>query len=408
MRLNRDTIFCILQTKSAEGLPPRYAWIVLAVVYLAGVAAPLNQFKVPPMLPVLMASLQVDLSSAGLLMAVFALTGFVLALPAGLVYQKLGPKVTGILAVGCVFAGAVTGALSTSAGSLLVSRVIEGVGMGLITVVAPAVVASWFPAEKRGIPMGIWATWVPVGSVFMYNLAPALGLGYGWQSVWWGGAAFALVALLLFGAFLRMPSGSSGDQDTANTVWIDLRQALANKQIWLLSFTFGCFTLVLLALSTFLPAFLSVERGYTLAAASFTVSLIMIVTIGSCPLAGWISDRIGSRKLIIVIPFGVIALLLILPFNVTGWLISLCMALFGISAGAIPTAIFASVPEVMRKPQLIGFGMGVVAFGQQLGMFLGPVLFGQVVEATTWTTASYLLIPVAIAGTAAALKVKMR
>ncbi|HEV2359993.1 MAG TPA: hypothetical protein VGZ23_20580, partial [bacterium] len=38
----------------------RYPWIVLAVVVLAGVAASLNQFKVPPLLPVLMTSFRVD------------------------------------------------------------------------------------------------------------------------------------------------------------------------------------------------------------------------------------------------------------------------------------------------------------------------------------------------------------
>jgi MFS family permease len=87
----------------------------------------------------------------------------ILALPAGIILQKLGPKVAGLIAVGCLMIGSAWGALANGAGLLLASRVLEGVGMGLIAVVAPASIAMWFPREKQGTPMGIWATWVPVG-----------------------------------------------------------------------------------------------------------------------------------------------------------------------------------------------------------------------------------------------------
>jgi MFS family permease len=384
----------------------RYAWVVLFVVFIASVAAPLNQFKVPPMMPVLMESFRVDLTMAGLLMSIFAVTGFVLALPAGFIFQKLGAKATGLIAVGCLVVGAVIGALSTTAGLLLASRVIEGVGMGLIAVVAPAVIAMWFPAERRGTPMGIWATWVPVGSVIMYVLAPTLGLTYGWPAVWWFGAVFALIAFILYGVLVRMPSEPASESAAADSP--NLGRAIANRNIWLLGLAFGCFNLVVLALSTFLPTFLAAQRGYSLATASFVTSLIMIVTIGSAPLGGWLSDRIGSRKLLIVGPFIVVAVMLLFPFNVSGWLIPAYMILTGLVSGAIPTATFAAVPEVMSKAQLVGIGMAVVALGQNLGMFVGPVLFGKMVELTSWVVAGYLLIPAAIIGIIAAWLVEVR
>lgn len=385
---------------------PRYAWIVLIVVFVASVAAPLNQNKVPPLMPVLMETFQVDLTMAGLLMSVFAVTGFLLAIPAGFIFQKLGPKVTGLIALGCLILGAVMGALSNTAGLLLTSRVIEGVGMGLIAVVAPAVIATWFPAESRGAPMGIWATWVPVGSIIMYNLAPALGAAYGWQSVWWFGAVFALVAFVLYWALVRMPAATVEAEEAGEPP--NLGQAMANGQIWLLALEFCCFNLVFLALGTFLPTFLTAERGYSLPTASFVVSLIMICTLVTCPLSGWLSDRIGSRKWVFTIPFIILMALLLFPFTVTGWMIPTYMILIGVLAGAVPTATFAAVPEVMRTPQLAGIGMAILAFGQNLGMFIGPVAFGSVVEMTGWVTAGYLLIPVTLIGFIAAWLVKVR
>ena len=58
-----------------------YAWVILAVVYFASVVAPFNQFKIPPLMPVLMQTFQIDLTQAGLLMSIIAMIGLVLALP---------------------------------------------------------------------------------------------------------------------------------------------------------------------------------------------------------------------------------------------------------------------------------------------------------------------------------------
>ena len=142
-------------TSGKTAVIPPYAWVILFAVFVASVAAPLNQNKVPPLMPVLMDAFAINLSEAGLLMSVFSVTGLLLALPAGFITQRFGPKVTGLIAVGSLAVGAIIGAMADSMSLLLVSRVVEGVGMGLIAVVAPAVIALWFPSEKQGMAMGI-------------------------------------------------------------------------------------------------------------------------------------------------------------------------------------------------------------------------------------------------------------
>jgi predicted MFS family arabinose efflux permease len=392
----------------------RYAWVVLFATFLVSAAAPLNQFKVPPMIPSLMESFQFDLSIAGLLMSIFAITGFILALPAGFILQRLGPKVVGLAAAGCTVIGSVVGALSPNTGLLLVSRVIEGIGMGLIAVVAPVIVGMWFPAERRGTPMGIWATWVPVGRIIMYNVAPTLGTAIDWRAVWWFGAIFALVAFLLYWALFRVPpdwpetmSPSQTGESQPVVEVARLGQAIANRHIWLLSLALCCFNIAFLAFNTFLPTFLVSIRGYSLGAASFVTSLTA-VTIISCPLGGWISDRIGSRKLVYTLAFMLLAAMWLLPFKITGWLLPAFTVMLGIIAGPIPTAIFAAVPEVMGRPQLAGIGMAVLALGQNLGMFIGPVLFGKLVEMIGWVGAGYMLIPICLLGVVAGWVVKDR
>ena len=393
---------------------PSYAWVILVVVFLASVAAPLNQFKVPPVMPILIQAFNLSIASAGWLMSIFASTGFILAIPAGFIMQRFGPKTTGLISVGFVLVGSVLGALSSTAGLMLFSRFIEGVGMGLIAVVAPAAIAMWFPAETRGTPMGLWATWVPIGSIIMYNLAPALTALQNWQAVWWAGAIFAAVAFVLYAFLFRLPKpeemtdappaggGPSGEQPP------NLGKAMANTNLWLISFEFMCFNLAVMALSTFYPTFLNTVRNYELATASFIASLTMMITIFSAPLGGFISDRIGSRKLMIVIPSIIIALTFLLPFNVSGWLIPALMVFMGIFAGPIPTATFSAVPEVMPSPQLAGIGMAVLALGQNLGMVIGPAVFGPLAESVGWATAGYIMIPVIVLGAIAAWLSKVR
>ncbi len=393
---------------------PSYAWVILVVVFLASVAAPLNQFKVPPIMPVLIQAFNMSIATAGWLMSIFAITGVILAIPAGFILQKYGPKATGLLSVGFVTVGAILGAISNSAGLMLFSRFIEGVGMGLIAVVAPAAIAMWFPAETRGTPMGIWATWVPIGNIIMFNLAPRLSATSGWKAVWWAGAIFAAITFVLYALLFRMPKreemaggpppegGPGGEKPPS------LGKAMANTSLWLISFEFMCFNLAFLALSTFYPTFLNTVRNYDLATASLITSLTMMITIFTAPLGGFISDRIGSRKWVIIVPFIFVALLFLLPFHVTGWMIPALMVLMGILVGPIPTATFSAVPEIMKLPQLAGIGMAVLALGQNLGMVIGPAIFGPLVESVGWATAGYLMIPVCALAIIAAWLTKVR
>ena len=257
----------------------------------------------------------------------------------------------------------------------------------------------------------IWATWMPMGSIIMYSLAPTLSSAMGWQVVWWFGAGFTLIIFILYWALIKMPPvPSTGSKEAGSPAKEQprLREGMANRNLWLLAVSFCCFCIVAVTLNIFLPTFLAAERGYSLASASFMVSVGMIVTLVVSPLSGWISDRIGSRKLVLIVPSLALVVMPLFPFSISGWMIPVYMILQGVIIGAIPTAAFASVPELMGNPQLVGIGMAVMAFSQNLGIIIGPTLFGILVETGGWVTAGYALIPFAIIGAITAWLVKVR
>jgi MFS family permease len=395
--------------------PSAYAWVILTVLYIASVASALNQFKVPPVLPVLIRAFNLSLSNAGMLMSIFSFTGFLLALPAGFIMQRLGLKATGLIAVGSVFIGSGLGSFCSTANSMLASRFIEGAGIGLITIVAPAAISIWFPAEMRGTPLGLWTTCMPVGNILMFNLAPWLAELAGWQFVWKAGAVFSLAAFILFWGFFRMPKPEeaggkplSSDAETEHEKPHSYGKAMANTGLWLITLQFLCYNLICLALGTYYATFLNSVRNYTLSAASFTFSLCTIAAVFSQPIGGYLSDRMRIRRPLIIISSILMAPICFLPFIVTGWMIPVLIIGLGVVSGTIVPATFAAIPEVMASRQSAGLGMAVLALGQNLGMFIGPIMFGKLAESVGWAGAGYALIPVCATGVIAVCLAKFR
>jgi len=387
------------------------AWFVIFILLLASVAAPLNQFKAPPVMPLLMAAFGLSVGSAGLLMSVFSITGLVLALPAGFIAQKLGYRATGLLAISSVAIGAALGAVSAGVGAMLFSRVVEGVGTSLMAVVAPTVIAVWFAADRRGAPMGLWATWVPLGSTAMLLLAPLLAGASDWQRVWWFGCIYAVAVGVLYLLFIRPPQRTTVEGRAASPPAItgrDLSRVVRNRDLWLMSFVFCCFNTAFIGFVTWAPTFLNTAKGMALADAGFLISLTPMLNIVSCPFSGWFSDRIGSRKWIMVAPM--LAMAVLWPLTVVaGQAVFLALILIlGWISGFVPTGIFASGPELAGDERLSGMAVAVLQVGMNAGMLLGPLVLGWLIETAGWATAFGVLTPVCIAGAIAAWAARVR
>lgn len=369
------------------------AWLTLVLLLLFSVAAPLNQFKVPPIMSVLMDALGISVSGAGLLMSVYAITGLILALPSGFILQRFGFKVTGLLAGGSIVSGAVLGALSRDMNVLLLSRVIEGIGTSLVAVLAPAIIARWFGAERRGAAMGVWSAWVPLGSIIMLVTAPALAQSFGWQSVWWTGAAYAAVTTALY-LFLVRPAPASTGRPAAEDAPSagapadgGLGRVLRSRNIWLLSATFAAFNASLIGFNTYLPTFLAAEHGLGLTQAALVAGIPTALTLLSAPMGGAISDRIGSRKKPFLAGLACVAVLLSLA-GFTGFaLLIVVLVGIGLVLGVIPTTIFSAAVEATGDVRLGGMAMAVIMVGQNAGMLLGPMIVGALAESSGWPVA---------------------
>src|SRR5699024_11411040 len=116
------------------------SFIILSVPYSAGVIAASLQLSIPPLLPVLIEQLSISYGNSGLLMSLFALATLLSAVPTGFIIQKYGVHKTGILALVIMILGTFCAMISPSFGYLIISIIIQGIGFGIISVIAPTVI----------------------------------------------------------------------------------------------------------------------------------------------------------------------------------------------------------------------------------------------------------------------------
>ena len=407
---------------------PGYAWVILFALYMATLSATLNLFKLPPLMTTIQTAFSVDIVKAGKLMSAFPIMGFILAIPAGFILKRIGIKITALIAVGASIIGPVIGALAKTFAILYFGRFIEGVGMGLIMVTAPLAISVWFPLHNRALPNGLWASSVGVGNMIMLLSAPSMAVLYKWQSVWWASAGLSALSFIVFAILFRLPeqektdtesepSPATQEEDVPSLIEDikDMGKGLANRSFWMICIAFGCYNLVAMAMVSFYPQFLEIVRGYSLTYdngvlmhASFVTALILGIAAFTGPGGGYISDRLGKRKIMILIPYILMTITFLFPFSVTGSLIPLYVIVLGIVNGPLAAVLLAAVPEVAKKPQYIGAGMAAAIFGQNIGIFLCGEIFPKIQVAAGWEAAGYWMIPICLIGIIATLFTKVR
>jgi predicted MFS family arabinose efflux permease len=237
-------------------------------------------------------------------------------------------------------------------------------------------------------------------------VAPRLAAAAGWRAVWWAGAGFAFLALLLYGTLMRVPP--RGGEAAGDQVAPSLRQALTNRDGWMLALIFFCFIIIFSGISVYFPTFLHQEQGYTLEHAGLITSVFSLVTFVGCPLAGALSDRLNTRRLMMVGGFLVASVLNLFPYRATGGWVVVYLVVMGLTICSIPTGAFSAAPEVMGGAEGAGMGLALVMLGQNVGMMVGPVLFAALVGQLGWVGAGYSMIPVSLIAAAVAWRIRVR
>src|SRR5438105_3332414 len=268
-------------------------WLALALIFVTRTSMGVQFQSIASVGPLIVTDLGLSYAQVGTLLGLYLLPGVALALPGGLLGQRLGGRraLVGSLAV-MVVGGLVT-AWSDGFAGAAVGRVLSGSGAVLMNILLVKVTADWFAGREMATAMAVMLTAWPVGLGLAAASLGGLATATSWRTSLVVAAAPAALGLVLMASVFREAPQRAAPGARAALRARDTGLALASGLAW------GVFNASLVAVIAFGPAML-VARGVSLGQAGFEVSLAIWVTIVSVPLGGVLSARVGRPNAFIV------------------------------------------------------------------------------------------------------------
>jgi len=347
----------------------------------------------------------------------FLMTGFIVVyMVAAPLFGWLGDTRTRTrligLGVGVWSLATALAGLARSYAALFVARAAVGIGEAAYGTISPALLADYFPRERRGSVFAIFFAAIPIGSALGYVVGGLADHYLGWRAAFFvaGVPGLALAALAL-----RLHEPTRGAQDPgelgpAGAGGLPLgavtRAAYAallrNRPYVLTVLGYAAYTFAIGALAFWMPAFLERARGIPKAQATVQFGAIVVVTgfLGTYG-GGWLGDRLLRRSKQAYLWVSGIATLGAAPLT----LVALAAPAPPVYWTAIVVAellLFASTGPVnstivnVVAPHMRATGVAVSIFTIHiLGDVPSPSLVGAISDARSLAQA-VLIIPVAV------------
>ncbi|HXY39101.1 MAG TPA: MFS transporter [Vicinamibacteria bacterium] len=297
------------------------------------------------------------------------------SLVAGAALDRLGPR--RVVPIGAAAVG--VGALLFASGSnelASVGRLLQGAGGVFALIGAVYVATKSFPASMAATLIGATQMFgMAGGSAGQFVVGPLIGGGLHWSRFWLGmGVAGLVIGGLLF-YFIRDPEQAPAGDDWLKSASRALVAVARNPQSILCGFVAGLLFIPTTILDmTWGVRYLQDAHGFEYASAVMRSATVPLGWIVGCPLLGFLSDRLGRRKPVMVA--GALVLLACVAWILHGPTGVLPPYLLGVLTGVASGA--AMLPYTVIKeanpPAVSGTATGVVNFlNFTFSALLGPV-----------------------------------
>jgi EmrB/QacA subfamily drug resistance transporter len=415
------------------GMRSRPGW-TFAIVSVALFMVVLDNLVVTTALPSIRADLGATIQSLEWTVNAYTLSYAVLLLTGAALGDRFGRRRMFVLGLGLFTLASAAAALAPTTEALIAARAIQGVGAAVVTPLTLTLLAEAFPAERRGLAIGAWSGISGLGVALGPLVGGAVVDGISWQWIFWLNVPIGIALLPLAARRLSESHGPNPALDlrglalagsgllgivygivrgaelgwTSTTVLTSIVAGailLAAFLVWehraphpmlplklFRSRAFSAVNVVSLAMyfgvfgSIFLLAqFFQVTQGYSALEAGLRTLPWTGMPLIVAPIAGLLSDRIGSRPLMatgLALQAGAIAWLasvsapgvpygeLVVPFAMAGIGMSL---VFAPAANAVLAAV---------RPEQAGQASGATNAIREVGGVLGVAVLATVFSST--------------------------
>ena len=362
----------------------RYRWAVLAAGTAAAAAGSALFIGPAVLAPAIREEFDASLSQVGVLLASLWVGTILTLLAWGLLADRVGERV--VLGTGL----GLCGVLATAAGfagsfwMLLGALFLASAAGASVNAASGRAVMQWFGPEERGLALGIRQTAIPLGVGICALVLPSVESSAGLEAAFAFLGGLCILAALVALAVIREAPVRDAELEGDAIPW-----TLRDSRLWTLSIGSGLYLGAQIPLMSFAVLFLHDVHGLSTARAGVVLAIFQAGAVLTRIAAGRLSDQLGNR----LRPLRWIGLASAAGLLATALLaqsrISLVVTVI-VVAGAVSMAwnglsltVAAELAGRARSGAAIGFQQTTLGL---IGVLV-PVLFANLVEATSWRTA---------------------
>ncbi len=360
-------------------------WNIIIIAIILNFCTWAFLFVTPPMGTILSADLHISHFQTSLLFSAPILMIVIVAIPAGIIADKIGLKRA--IGIGVIIAciGAVLRGTASTYSGLLIFSLIFGFGMGWTFANLPKLARSCSSSQQTSFVMGIingFGLLAGIGTALAITVPLIYPLTNSYQGVFYIWSVPLLVATILWWIVVREPPCPSAEIESEQTgSVVGLKDVLKDKTLWLLAFILLLHNIFFYTWSGWLPTYL-LQKGASLGISGLLTSVMLWVGVPTVILVPMLFSRTNiSKRLLIWVPSLIFAFLAIWILYASGLSIWIIMAVAGIINILRFNTLLSLPVEIMPKEHAGVAGGVVVAIGY-IGAVIGPSMTGQILDIT--------------------------
>jgi predicted MFS family arabinose efflux permease len=331
-------------------------WVALALIFATRLALGFQFQSVGSIAPFLIEEFHIDFVQVGSLVGAYLLPGAFIAIPGGYLSRRFGDKRMVSCGVMLMIVGGIVAGAAPTYWSLMLGRLLSGVGASFVLVLATKMVTDWFADKELILAMSINIIGWPMGIAAGQAVQAGIAQQYAWHSVFYLTSAILGLTLLAMTRLYRNPPEAINSSQPPS--------GLSGREFWMVCLMGAVWMLVnasYLVILTFGPTLIA-ERGIAIVDANFTVSLMSWVSMAALPLGAYLSTRFKAPDLSMILGLlGSIAAAILLPILPAAQ--SLLFVLFGVAFSlAMPVISTLPAQSLAPKNRALGFGVYFVWF----------------------------------------------
>lgn len=368
-------------------------WWLLALLFAAMLISYVHRGAVSVAAPFMATELHLSKAELGIILSSFFWIYAFMQIPAGWVVDRFGTKRA--YSIGFLFwsLAAALESVGRGAASLIGLRVAIGAGQSITFPASARAVANSFNQRERGTVTGIYLTGVRFGTALV-NAVGALFLArYSWKLFFLLIGIAPLVWLLPWNRFLQKWEGSpefrqslppKSEMSLLQTVMLLRRRTVFGIFLGFFAYDYVWFVFI-----TWLPGYLSLERGFSPKEMAVYSSVPYLPMSAIIIAAGFLSDwlvRRGRaekhvRRWFIIVGLAIGGL--IVPAGLVSsklaavWLLTISLSGLGICSPNTWT-----LTQAVCEKRIVGSVTGIQNFGGNVGGIIAPALTGYIAHIT--------------------------